>query len=37
MITATKRVREWARVARWMVRLTKRARARAGKRDGNGN
>ncbi len=37
MIMATKRARERVRVERWMVRPTNRARARAGKRDGNGN
>jgi hypothetical protein len=37
MIAATKRVRERVRVERWMATLTNRARARAGKRDGNGN
>jgi hypothetical protein len=37
MITAAKRARERARVERWMVMLTNRARARAGKRDGDGD
>jgi hypothetical protein len=37
MITATKRVRERARVERWMATPTNRARARVGKRDGNSN
>jgi hypothetical protein len=37
MITTTKRARERARVARWMATPTDRARARAGKRDGDGN
>jgi hypothetical protein len=37
MITAMKRARERARVERWMAMPTNRARARVGKRDGNGN
>jgi hypothetical protein len=37
MITATKRARERARVARWMATPTNRARVRAGKRDGDGD
>jgi hypothetical protein len=37
MITGTKRARERARVERWMATLTNRARARAGKRDGDGD
>ncbi len=37
MITATKRARKWARVERWMAMPTNRARARVGKRDGNGD
>jgi hypothetical protein len=37
MITAMKRARERARVERWMVTPTNRARARVGKRDGDGD
>jgi hypothetical protein len=37
MIMATKRAGERARVERWMATLTNRARARTGKRDGDGN
>jgi hypothetical protein len=37
MITATKRARERARVERWMATPTNRARARVGRRDGDGN
>jgi hypothetical protein len=37
MITVTKRAREKARVERWMAMPMNRARARVGKRDGDGN
>jgi hypothetical protein len=37
MITATKRAKERARVERWMATPKNRARARVGKRDGNGD
>jgi hypothetical protein len=37
MITATKKARERVRVERWMATLTNRARARVGKRDGDGD
>jgi hypothetical protein len=37
MIAATKRERERARKERWMATPTNRARARVGKRDGNGD
>jgi hypothetical protein len=37
MITATKRARERGRVERWMAMPMNRARARVGKRDGDGD
>jgi hypothetical protein len=37
MITARKKARERARVERWMATPTNRARARVGKRDGDGD
>jgi hypothetical protein len=37
MLTVKKRARERVRVERWMATLTNRARAKPGKRDGDGD